>query len=70
MAKESACKGCLHYYGACKNNACCNYIFDIGYMRPCPPGEECTVKVRRKDIKRRGRRDKHVMELAEKNQQE
>lgn len=41
---DRPCVGCLHFYGACDNNLCCNYIFDVGKRRPCPPGEKCTVK--------------------------
>lgn len=38
------CAGCLHFYGDYENNRCCNYIFDVGHRRPCPPGKACTVK--------------------------
>lgn len=38
------CTGCVHFYGAYENNRCCNYLFDTGKRRPCPPGEGCTVK--------------------------
>lgn len=41
---DHPCAGCLHYYGCNKNNVCCNYIFDVGKRRPCPPGEKCMVK--------------------------
>lgn len=41
---EHPCKGCLHWYGGCFNNKCCNYIFDMDARRPCPPGKRCTVK--------------------------
>lgn len=39
---EKPCEGCLHWYGDYENNRCCNYIFDVGHRRPCPPGEKCT----------------------------
>lgn len=39
-----ACVGCVHYYGYYRDNKCCNYIFDTGHRRPCPPGAACTVK--------------------------
>lgn len=68
MAKSN-CDDCFYRVTIGADHAC-DYIFRTGHKHPCLPGEECTVKVRRKDIKRRGRRDKHVMELAEKNQQE
>ena len=41
---DHPCAGCLHFYGAYKDNRCCNYILDTGKKRPCPPGEGCTVK--------------------------
>ena len=41
---EHPCDGCLHFYGAYKNNRCCNYMFDTGHRRPCPGGAGCTVK--------------------------
>lgn len=41
---EHPCKGCVHFYGAYSRNRCCNYIFDVGKRRPCPPGAACTVK--------------------------
>lgn len=30
----------------------CDYLFRVGHPRPCPPGDECTVKVGR-EVKRR-----------------
>lgn len=42
--QEHPCEGCLHYYGAYKINRCCNYLLDTDKVRPCPPGEGCTVK--------------------------
>lgn len=41
---DEACVGCRHFRGYHKVNLCCNYIFDTGHSRPCPPGAECTVK--------------------------
>ena len=54
------CAGCLHFYGRYHNNKCCNYLFDTGHKRPCPPGEECTVKrpiLGEEDLKLRKRLD-------------
>ena len=42
--KEHPCAGCIHFYGAYRANKCCNYLFDTGRRRPCPPGSACTVK--------------------------
>ena len=47
------CEGCKHFRGEFVINQCCNYLFDTGKRRPCPPGKDCTVKV-----KRRGYREK------------
>ena len=41
--KGNPCEGCLHWYGAYLFARCCNYIFDMGNSRPCPPGRDCTV---------------------------
>lgn len=41
---ENPCQGCLHWYGCFVNTQCCNYIFDMGRRRPCPPGAGCTAK--------------------------
>lgn len=40
----SNCKDCI-YYG--KNLDCCDYFEIMNQLRPSPPGDECTVKVRR-----------------------
>lgn len=39
--KRHPCEGCYHWRGDFYK--CCNYIFDMGHMRPCEPGENCTV---------------------------
>lgn len=37
------CKGgCIHA-GKIYDLPCCNYIFNEGHPRPCPPGKDCTV---------------------------
>lgn len=41
---DHPCEGCVHFYGAYRYNRCCNYLFDTGNRRPCPAGEECTVR--------------------------
>ena len=38
------CKGCFHWRGESFGSICCNYIFDEGHRRPCPPGQDCTVR--------------------------
>ena len=42
------CKGCVYWGGDSENNACCNYIFVKGHRRPCPPGKDCTEKIKGK----------------------
>jgi len=43
----SRCVSCLYFHGQFDENCCCNYIFDVGERRPCPPGAACTVYRRR-----------------------
>lgn len=38
------CSGCRHFYGYNNNVKCCNYLFDTGRLRPCPPGKDCTER--------------------------
>ena len=33
------------YHGKCGGMICCNFLAKTGQMRPCPPGDGCTVKV-------------------------
>ena len=47
------CAGCEHW-SSDDNCHCCNYIFNMGHRRPCPPGKDCTVrknKRKRKETK-------------------
>jgi hypothetical protein len=55
MSAEHPCEGCYHWRGENYNGKSCNYIFDVGRSRPCPPGAECTVKrvVKSKDRRKR-----------------
>ena len=41
---HNPCEGCVHFYGYNAYVRCCNYLFDTGTPRPCPPGERCTVR--------------------------
>jgi hypothetical protein len=45
---KTGCEGCIYYSADYEVNKCCNYIFIKGKRRPCPPGNECTVKIERK----------------------
>lgn len=40
----SNCADCV-YKGMAGELPHCAYIFKTGQRRPCPPGDECTVKV-------------------------
>lgn len=33
------CRNCVYY-----STKMCGYIDIVGHRRPCPPGDECTVK--------------------------
>ena len=38
-----SCKGCV--YAVLLSGAwCCDYLQITGHCRPCPPGEDCTVR--------------------------
>ncbi len=41
------CKGCLHLGWAGKEPIC-DYLGQVGHVRPCPPGEGCTEHTRLK----------------------
>ena len=45
---DENCHDCKYFYGNTDFDVCCNYIFVTGRRRPCPPGDGCTVKVKRK----------------------
>ena len=38
------CATCF-YHGKCGGLICCEYWDKTGKLRPCPAGDECTVKV-------------------------
>lgn len=37
------CTTCYHWRGFAECARCCNYIFDVGHRRPCPPGDGCAA---------------------------
>lgn len=57
MAKSN-CDNCF-YCGKLNGGSTryCRYIFMTDQMRPCPPGDECTVKVGRKVNRRKKKGD-------------
>lgn len=56
MEQAHPCMGCFHWYGLYPVNRCCNYIFDTGHRRPCPPGDGCTEKITEAEGRARGYR--------------
>lgn len=42
------CADCVYHCKVTGIGAICDYINKAGQMRPCPPGDACTVKVRYK----------------------
>lgn len=52
MYKDKHCQDCFYYRNMYDCAWYCAYIFVEDKKRPCPPGKECTVKIRRKDRKR------------------
>ena len=52
------CTSCW-YHGKCAGMVCCNFLFKTGQIRPCPPGDACTVKVpyRRRSYPKRKKRE-------------
>ena len=52
MANDKKCKKCIYWKGGHEDTLCCNYIFMERKRRPCPPGDECTVMIPRKRVRR------------------
>ena len=57
---KSGCEGCIYFSADYEINKCCNYIFIKGKRRPCPPGNECTVKVERKGYREKKERSTDI----------
>ena len=53
MAKSN-CDNCV-WRGRVANMSCCDYFLRTGQRRPCPPGDDCTVKIGRKIIRRKSK---------------
>lgn len=49
--KDKHCQDCFYYRKIYEISWYCAYVFIEDKKRPCPPGKECTVKIRRKDRK-------------------
>ena len=49
--KTRNCIDCFYWKSMGKSeDKCCNYIFVEDKIRPCHPGDECTVKITKKAI--------------------
>lgn len=48
QAAQPSCNGCRHWRSAGSGNdtglKACHYLLDMGHMRGCPPGDECTKR--------------------------
>ena len=49
---DKYCWDCRYYQGNCEANMCCCYLLITDKRRPCPPGKDCTVKVKRKRVRK------------------
>lgn len=45
---ENNCTGCVYW---AKTTKSCDYIFVEDRMRPCPPGDACTVRLTPKEVR-------------------
>lgn len=49
MPNDKNCKDCYYFKQVYSGTVrCCHYILIEDKMRPCPPGEGCTVKIKGK----------------------
>lgn len=49
------CEGCVHLCNIANGwMKHCNYIFNTGKRRPCPPGYGCRVKATRRGRRKKG----------------
>lgn len=46
------CHDCIYFGGATECSCTCNYIFMEDKKRPCNPGNECTVRIKRRRKRR------------------
>ena len=40
------CNNCVYHGKIAGHGVCCCYLLKTDQIRPCPPGDECTVKVK------------------------
>lgn len=49
---DNDCIGCIHYRAEHHANLMCNYLFDTGRVRPCPPGRGCSAFIPKPNFKK------------------
>lgn len=49
--RNDPCRGCFYYGGNSDAVKSCSYFLTTGIRRPCPPGEGCTVKKTKQQVK-------------------
>lgn len=50
--RDRNCKDCAYGCMIFGGEVICEYIFKTGKMRPSPPGDKCTAKIKRKTKRR------------------
>lgn len=45
---DKYCYDCIYWQGHDEHCMCCHYLLVTDKRRPCPPGKDCTVKIKRK----------------------
>ena len=66
--KNDPCRGCFYYGGNSDAVKCCSYFLTTGIRRPCPPGEGCTVKKTKQQVKAEAIARAHVKKGKKKNE--
>ena len=60
LPRSRRCKGCVYGVRMSGDIFYCDYLTRVGKRRPCPPGDECTVRVTtRQQRARENGEDKH-----------
>ncbi len=51
VKNQKNCRDCVYSFKLNAGFLVCEYLLRTDKMRPCPPGKDCTVKIKRKDGK-------------------
>lgn len=62
MADNKNCRTCVYFRGSFDETCTCDYPFMTNKRRPCPPGDGCTVKIKR-PRKRKMKSDRQSKEV-------